>query len=304
MRFPDLPMSIDHLIQSLAGYNRRFPNHPNLQYVARQLVRLISSLGGHTYRNEFEGVQKFCLFVGHARSGHSLIGSLLDAHPHIIIAHELHAMDYIKRGLVTTKQQLFYTLLCRSRWFEQRGAEWTGYKYSVPSQYKGEFTSLKVIGDKRGGGSTRALYNNPSLIEKIKDTVGVPIDVFHVTRHPLDNISTLARKDFNGNIEAATERYFENCRVIEDVKADLSSREEISWIEVGHEEIISESKSCLYRMCNFLDVSCSEDYVNDCANIIFDSPNRSRRKISYEPIHLDVIRSNTEEFSFLKKYAF
>src|SRR6056297_1246638 len=44
-------------------------------------------------------VEAFVQFVGFPRSGHSLIGSVLDAHPHAIISHELDTMGLIKKGL-------------------------------------------------------------------------------------------------------------------------------------------------------------------------------------------------------------
>ena len=34
------------------------------------------------------GVKKFVFFIGYGRSGHSIIGSIMDAHPHVVIAHE------------------------------------------------------------------------------------------------------------------------------------------------------------------------------------------------------------------------
>lgn len=34
-------------------------------------------------------IHTFVLFVGYPRSGHSLIGSIMDAHPNVIIAHEV-----------------------------------------------------------------------------------------------------------------------------------------------------------------------------------------------------------------------
>jgi hypothetical protein len=40
---------------------------------------------------DFSSVRTFVLFVGYPRSGHSLIGSIMDAHPNIIIAHEVLA---------------------------------------------------------------------------------------------------------------------------------------------------------------------------------------------------------------------
>ena len=33
-------------------------------------------------------IKKFILFIGYPRSGHSIMGSLMDAHPHMVIAYE------------------------------------------------------------------------------------------------------------------------------------------------------------------------------------------------------------------------
>ena len=46
----------------------------------------------------FKDVKTFCMFIGYPRSGSTLIGSLLDAHPNIIIAHELDVFRYIRAG--------------------------------------------------------------------------------------------------------------------------------------------------------------------------------------------------------------
>ena len=37
--------------------------------------------------NVTRGIKKFVFFAGYARSGHSIIGALMDAHPHVVIAH-------------------------------------------------------------------------------------------------------------------------------------------------------------------------------------------------------------------------
>ena len=47
---------------------------------------------------DFEKLQAYCMFIGYPRSGHSLVGSLLDAHPNIIIAHELNALQFVVAG--------------------------------------------------------------------------------------------------------------------------------------------------------------------------------------------------------------
>ena len=58
-------------------------------------------------------VRSFCLFIGYPRSGHSLVGSLLDAHPDIAIAHEVNVLGLVA-GNDLDRRTLFHTLLRRS----------------------------------------------------------------------------------------------------------------------------------------------------------------------------------------------
>jgi len=46
---------------------------------AEQLLPVLPD--ARRYRRHFDAVRTFCLFIGYPRSGHSLVGSLLDAHP-------------------------------------------------------------------------------------------------------------------------------------------------------------------------------------------------------------------------------
>ena len=61
----------------------------------------------------FEDVNTFCVFIGHGRSGHSIFGALLDAHPNIIISDEANTAKFLQAGFNRTK--LFHTLLMKSR---------------------------------------------------------------------------------------------------------------------------------------------------------------------------------------------
>ena len=40
------------------------------------------------FDKETEGVVYFVLFIGDTHSGHGIIGSMMDAHPNMVIAHE------------------------------------------------------------------------------------------------------------------------------------------------------------------------------------------------------------------------
>ena len=64
-----------------------------------------------TYQNwaeptTFRDVETFCFFVGHTKSGCSLLGALLDAHPDAIVADEADALRYVICELQTGTQDI------------------------------------------------------------------------------------------------------------------------------------------------------------------------------------------------------
>ena len=119
---------------------------------ARERIRkatqyLKSVYGAYKNRELFSTIEKYCMFIGYPRSGHSLIGSLLDAHQNMVIAHELDAMKYVKYGF--SKEQIFYLILENSKNFTKKGREWTGYSYLVPNQWHSRFSKLKLLAIKK-----------------------------------------------------------------------------------------------------------------------------------------------------------
>ena len=103
-------------------------------------------------------MQTLVLFVGHARSGHSLVGAILDAHPEIIIAHEFKLIEKwiedSKTQIHSTrlKNRIFFGLHSLSRgqaMFGNRApcstSERKSYCYHVPGQWQGKYRDkLKV----------------------------------------------------------------------------------------------------------------------------------------------------------------
>lgn len=66
----------------------------------RQIMGSLQLPANESSGNEelFGDLETYCMFIGYPRSGHSLIGFLLDAHPSMIIAHELHVLKHINAG--------------------------------------------------------------------------------------------------------------------------------------------------------------------------------------------------------------
>ena len=54
-------------------------------------------------------VDFFCIFIGQTKSGCSMVGGLLDAHPNIIISDELDILQYVNKGF--TQDQIYHLIL-------------------------------------------------------------------------------------------------------------------------------------------------------------------------------------------------
>ena len=274
-------------------------------WLAKTYLR--STYRGLKERELFSNVETYCMFIGYPKSGHSLFGSLLDAHPEAIIAHEQDTLRYLRAGF--GKAQLFHLLLENSREYAGKGRNWNVYSYRVPGQWQGKYTRLRVIGDKKGGISTLRLDSDPGLQEKLGKTVGVPVRYVHVVRNPYDNISTMLRDGIvNWNLGGrrrglrySIEDYFFRCAAVRDFK---ERTDPAHVFEVRHEAIVEDTTVRLRELCRFLGLEAQEDYLRDCAAMVFGSPSKSRHKVTWDPESVEVVRRRMEEFEFLRGYAY
>ena len=136
-------------------------------------------------------VKYFVLFVGHSRSGSSITGALLDAHPNAMIGHEFHVFKnmlvhpdvYHSRGTIFTALALSSQLSAkhwRSTPSQRR------HNMYVKGLWMGQFEgNLSVIGDK-GAMSMTTLYRADKtlfhkLLNQLQTITGVPIKFVQVS---------------------------------------------------------------------------------------------------------------------------
>ena len=169
----------------------------------------------------FSDLESFCFFIGYSRSGHTLIGTALNAHPEVVISHELDAVRYVRHGF--RRAQLFSLILQRDQHFGTMGRTWSGYTYDIPDQFQGRYVRLRVLGDKRARSSALQIAGQPHLLDRLRREVGVPIKVLHVTRNPFDNIATEARRH-KMSLADATSWYEQICEAVEPGAAAARTR--------------------------------------------------------------------------------
>jgi hypothetical protein len=247
----------------------------------------------------FRDIRTYCMFVGYPRTGHSLIGSLLDAHPNIVIAHELDALKLFQCGF--SRQQVFHLLLENSKKMAAAGRAHSGYSYEVPDQWQGRFEKLQVLGDKKGATSAMRFYLDPELLRFVTNKVATELKLVHVIRNPYDVLATMTRRSPRKTFDTHVDVFFKLCSSIERLKEQLAPTQ---MFDVRLESFIEDPKPHLDRLCSFLGVKANSRYLEDCASIVFKSPQKSRFDIPWRRESLAQISERMKAFSFLSGYAY
>jgi sulfotransferase family protein len=244
----------------------------------------------------FHGVKHYVLFIGYPRSGHTLVGFLLDAHPQIVVASQTSALRYIKYGFGT--QQIFHLLAQNSRRVAKTGREQRRYSYNVPNQWQGRYENLRVIGESTG--LTR-LRRNPNLLRSLRERLkGVELKLIHVIRNPYDNISTMKLRR-GESMADAIQRYFSMCEFVDRLKPQVASG---AVHDLKHEDLISNPQSTLKELCGFVGLSADPSYYNDCASIIFKSSHKTRHDVEWSSNLIASVKQQMAKFPFLSSYTY
>jgi Sulfotransferase family len=249
-------------------------------------------------RSTFRDVERFCLFIGYSRSGHTLVGTMLNAHPEMVIAHELDAVRFVMHGF--RRSQLFPLLLQRDRQFGSMGRTWSNYEYEIPDQYQGRFERLRVIGDKRARSTVLQIAGDPKALDRVRRVVDVPLKVLHVTRNPFDNIATEARRH-KMSLTASTEWYEQICRAISQVRPLLDASE---LIDIEYETFAAHPRRSLATLCESIGIEAEPSYLEACAGIVWPSTNRSREAVDWSVDERRGVERLIEKYEVLQSYSF
>jgi hypothetical protein len=247
------------IVQRAVSWGKR-QLRPATQQIERTAFRARS-------RRRLDRVQSLVLFVGNARSGTTLVRSLLDAHPNVVLGNEVNVLERFSAGedWPTVAGRIFASA---DRF--RRAPEWEGYGYEIPRGQRP--SAVLVIGDKKAGASARALMKDLFVLDRVAEWSALPLRIVHCVRHPLDVITTKTMR--NGKpLRWNLERYFETEQTAAYLH-DQSGPGQFSRIYL--EELIAEPDVVLTSLLASLDLSADRDYFARCKAAIFDRPSTTR----------------------------
>lgn len=258
-------------------------------------------LGATANKTIFDHVEKYLTFLGYPRSGHSLIGALLDAHPEMVIAHELDALRLFEAGF--SKNEVFQVILENSHAFSAIRRQWGKYTHEVKQQWHGRYQRLRVIGDKKGGVTAQRLLAAPDLLDLILALPCKPIFI-HAYRNPYDMIAQIWLKDYskidpNPTLLRATKWVFDLHKTIE----QLRKRRALDVLDIDYSKFVHSPVSELSRVIDWLGLQANDDYLHACEALVKVQETKARHRVTWTSDVLDLIEREKNEDSCFAQFT-
>ena len=301
----------------------------------REHVQLLADRNYHPLTIEqVQRVEKFMFFVGYPRSGHSIIGSLLDAHPNVMLSYSF----FLFHGVMTEtiehllqNRTAFFQLLHEKSYHYSKvssSKDQKGYTLDVPGLWSGKFNGkLKVIGDKSAM-PTSVEYSKSSSSSLFKDryehlclSVGVPVVGLHVVRNPFDMISTHTMYRGLGTTwksketnKWTPENKYRNDRLLGSVvkfymKMAQAVHEMVplcgmTILEIHNENFVQNPRRELQRLCEFLDVECPKGYLEVCETKTYNKISRTRDLVHWPSTLKQTVEEAIKKYPYFRGYTF
>ena len=272
-------------------------------------------------------MRHFVFFLGHPRSGHSIVASLLDAHPHIVLAHEADIFTKISSGKIPPRKSAVFNAIWKSTVLSTRSgaraSQAKGYSLLVEGLYEGKYVDhIYVIGDKKAGTTTLMLYHDTTEWSKVLNVLRSSVSsvkVIHVIRNPYDNIATdilyashskselLDIKKNNRTAEVNSlallkraNKYFTLHKTIESAKRTF----DLDIMDVHNKDFIANPRAALLKLCSFLHVNCPDDYIDTCSEKVYTTESKTRYLVKWTDELLDKVQEQIRNCESLHGYDF
>jgi hypothetical protein len=255
---------------------------------------------GDSYRD----LQAFCLFIGYPKSGHSLIGALLDAHPDMVIARAVNPLALVVVDGVP-RDDVFAMLLENAREEAARGRKQNKYRYTVEDQWQGRVRVLRVLGDKFSDRTTKRIGRTEGALASFAGAVGLPLRLIHVVRNPFDMVARIAKSKLErGTAEEKRAQATEYVHRLAAINDEVIASGEHPVLTVRHESVVADPERELRRMCEFLGAEAEPGYLSACAAIVFESPQRTRDLLEWNSAQIAAVDELIARHEFLGGYTF
>ncbi|MEM0914420.1 MAG: hypothetical protein AAGK09_07395 [Planctomycetota bacterium] len=244
----------------------------------------------------FDRVNTFCFFVSPARSGHSIIGQLLCAHPDVIVSDELGVVTMIDEGM--SAEQVFALIRTQDLNLQARGRAKSGYDYRVGAAQNRTDKRPLVMGDAKGARATSLLAGDEAFAPRLREAMGVPIRAIVHLRNPFDIVGSRVKRRGRKLDEAIGRVELLHAELLTAV-GRLADDERLIQ---HHEDVIADPAEAFRRMFAFLGVEPDERAVKACAAKLWQRPRTARTQADWSDDAVSRLRALIDTNPLLAPY--
>jgi hypothetical protein len=237
---------------------------------------------------------RFALVVGNARSGTTIVGSLIDAHPRMICANESRASGVYWAGL--SKYEIIGEIInnCEHNYTHQRPS--SDYFYRIETAQK-SLSDIDIIADKGWNPVLLLLHGDNRLLERLARTVDCEIALIHCIRNPFNVIATMHQRS-GASLINRMRWYFMHCEAIQ----AIIEQAELNIHTIYHEELLNKPARVVEQLYGFLGHISPNGIMHRIKRVLFSSPHETRLPLDWPQYAVDEIRRRMRCFGFLSRY--
>jgi hypothetical protein len=258
----------------------------------------------------FGSIERFVLFFGHQRTGHSYIGAVIDGAPDTLISNEYNALSKFHKFPKMTRAGLFTELAVNSIRCNRYGRVQV-YNYSIPGVWQGQIAPgnvLRIIGDKKGGTTTKLTYQlGIPFLNRFMEFVALPFECIYVIRNPFDMIATVTVHQHPQAETVITEDVMQWAEESVDQNMNLTKAtasviiQPHRWHVIFMEDFSERTAEELPRLCKLIGVSCPDMMVPLIDAATHHDVHRSRHEVKWAQSQIDRIDSLLRKYPLLYK---
>jgi hypothetical protein len=255
------------------------------------------------------------MFIGFGRSGHSIVGQIVNAHPNALIADEANIFEDL--GTEPTLQQTLNYLIERDRafalrWYNKDSPLHRGdplrrllkprgkrRNFHFPGLSQGFVKLPSVVGNSKAGYTTRHVAEAPQLVPRFERAVGLPMKFVSLVRNPYDMIASGMRRRAAAFDDICSG--FEHMASM--LKSSLETLSEYPVLQLRQEDLLTDTDAEIDRLFSFLELPTSSEFKRIVRERLFSAPDRSRHKVPEVMQNRKRIDTLIESYDFFDGYT-
>jgi hypothetical protein len=291
---------------AMAGHDKRHPERLTPDRSSLPTIKLDGAAAGPRFHHPsplFSGESRrhelrpscFALVVGNARSGTTIVGSIIDAHPQMICANETTGSSHRWEGM--TGAEIVAEIVENSERQYAAGRESSNYRYRIETDPK-LFRDILVIADKIWNPTLLLLHGDHGLLGRIEQSVGAPVSIVHCVRNPLDAIATMHRRS-GASLHNRARWYFMHCEAAQ----ALMERRDRPMYTIYHEDILLDPDQEIHNLYEFFGLTTPSVTFRRIKSILFAEQKKTYLSVRWPRAVIGHISTYAGRFEFLRRYT-